>query len=80
TLLDAAAEATGPAQRRGFARSIEVLQDAIGYLEAAGDLDMVRYASSLAATACDRLKELYSTNSPEHHELEHRATSFRARS
>ncbi|HLT38666.1 MAG TPA: hypothetical protein VK034_20400 [Enhygromyxa sp.] len=56
------------------------MQDAIGYLEAASDLDMVRYASSLAATACDRLKELYPTNSPEHRELEQRAAAFRARS
>src|SRR5690606_38512708 len=80
TLLDSAAEASGPAQRRGFARSVEVLEDAIRYLEAAGDLEMARYANSLAAAACDHFKELYLTNSHERHDLERRASAFRARS
>lgn len=80
TLLDSAAEATGPAQRRGLTRSIAVLEDAIRYLEAAGDLDMARYACSLAAAACDELKELHVTESHEHQELERRAMGLRARS
>ncbi len=77
TLLDAAAEATGPAQRRGFARSIEVLEDAARYLQAATQLERAGEALGLAATACDRLDDLLPIDSPQH---ERRAADLRVRS
>jgi hypothetical protein len=79
TLLDVAAEAKGSARRRGLACGLEVLEDAARYLEAAGDLDMIRHAYSLAATACEQLKELFPIDSLEHVELERRAAELRAR-
>lgn len=79
TLLGSAAEASGSAQRRGLAQSIDVLEEAIDHLEAAGDFDMTRYACSLAAAACDEFGALYINGSREQQQLEQRAASFRAR-
>ena len=79
TLLGSAAEASGSAQRRGLAQSIDVLEEAIDHLEAAGDFDVARYACSLAAAACDEFGALYINGSREQQQLEQRAASFRAR-
>lgn len=78
-IFNSAARATGVEMQRGYQRCVDVLEDAIRSLEAAGDLDTTHEASLLAATACDAWKNTYSPDTTEHQHLDQLARAFRER-